>query len=409
LACTLGEPEGCALLAARVDSSDANALTAARSLTAHARAFPRLVAKVPDLRVRLIAYAAMRLPRADGAFFELADALFRARWRSQDASWIWAEFAAELLDREQPDRASEVVAEVRSASAIAAMRADARFQPLLGASSERFDVATALERELAALVADVESAPRSLEKRVRLLEAYRDAMRFEDALRSSADVARAVAAAQAKSERAGEPEPAAEYEDAEEFLVWAANARAFALFELGRWDEAIDEFAAAVQSQDRGRPDVGVAINLASTCYAIGRAEEALRVVSDVKELSPYGRMQLERVRLAAALQLGRDDAVASALASLREHRRDAPSTFLWALVELDRLDEAAAVLADGLRSPGERLSTLFWVQEFAVPVVPPRLVAWRERWNALLARPDVRAAIAEVGRVERVPLNRPF
>ena len=70
-------------------------------------------------------------------------------------------------------------------------------------------------------------------------------------------------------------------------------------------------------------------------------------------------------------------------------------------------LDGAAAQLIAQLKDTEKRGAALAEVQDYRRPPVLPRMLESRERWNNLLARADVTAAIDEVGRRERQPVYR--
>jgi hypothetical protein len=58
------------------------------------------------------------------------------------------------------------------------------------------------------------------------------------------------------------------------------------------------------------------------------------------------------------------------------------------------------------LENPRQRSAALVSLQEFADRPVTARMAQMRERWKVLRARPEVRAAVARVGRVERFSIG---
>lgn len=121
--------------------------------------------------------------------------------------------------------------------------------------------------------------------------------------------------------------------------------------------------------------------------------------------MSSFGRMQLEAVRARASSQLHDADSTTTALAYLREHAKDSPSAFERALITTDKLDEAARYLIDRLADPTTRLDALADAQSYRVWPAPPPVELWRTRWQRVLSRPDVLAAIQAVGRVDHYDL----
>jgi hypothetical protein len=106
-----------------------------------------------------------------------------------------------------------------------------------------------------------------------------------------------------------------------------------------------------------------------------------------------------------AALQQKDAKAARRALAHLREHRDDAQEIWIWALVEADRMDDAASALVATLTDPAARGDMLAAIQDYREPAPLPAFVPAQARWRALLARADVLEAVAAVGRIERQPI----
>jgi hypothetical protein len=69
-------------------------------------------------------------------------------------------------------------------------------------------------------------------------------------------------------------------------------------------------------------------------------------------------------------------------------------------------MDGAARIVIELLNDPERRLGALAWAQTRKLPPAPPGPRPNSEdRRQALVARPDVRAAIDKVGRIEDAPL----
>jgi hypothetical protein len=122
-------------------------------------------------------------------------------------------------------------------------------------------------------------------------------------------------------------------------------------------------------------------------------------------EVSPYGEMQVQRVLLRVALTNKDSNATRAALDHMRKHRSASPATFEDALLDANRLDEAASLLISRLKDPLLRRDALLDVQDYQKFVPLPANRVLQERWRTLRARADVQAAVAEVGHIESVPL----
>jgi hypothetical protein len=94
-------------------------------------------------------------------------------------------------------------------------------------------------------------------------------------------------------------------------------------------------------------------------------------------------------------------DSETQALADMRAHRKDGQITFLLALLRSDLMDEAARTVIELLASETERDQMLYYMQDFLEPKPLPADVQLNARWQALLARRDVRQALERVGRIE--------
>ena len=150
------------------------------------------------------------------------------------------------------------------------------------------------------------------------------------------------------------------------------------------------------------------AINLGSSYLVRNRPDDALKSLEGIdwaRSLSGFGRMQLQHVRLRAYLQLGNRDEAEKVFAYLRENKIDAPDTWQEALLDWGDVDGAAALYIARLRDPEDRVSALYAAQTFKPVPRLPRQIEDVERWQKLLARPDVTAAINDVGRREQHPL----
>jgi hypothetical protein len=118
--------------------------------------------------------------------------------------------------------------------------------------------------------------------------------------------------------------------------------------------------------------------------------------------------MQMESVRLDAAYQLGDLEQVERSLRYLSIHRADAPGTYEIALISVNQLDRATLELVAELMDPSERQDALLGIQSFAPTPETPRDMDLDARLRAVIARPEVQAAIRKVGRVESYPLEAP-
>ncbi len=394
-ACGLGDPRGCGLLGFTAGAGEPRAAEAVAALTAFVAAHPSRLVEVQEGGVRRLLSSAARLPGA-GARLQLLEALFEAGWAPEDDDGAhWASLALARCAQGRLDRATDVVARISSPYAVAGVRVDARCKALLGQAPAIMDVEAAKARNLARLQAALAKEPRSLRRVADLADALVDAGRPQEAL----DLAVRALAWPAGAAGADEDEGGQR--------AWLHNVRSGALESLGRHAEAGEALRLAAAPGPDGSPDVGIAINHAFLRCRLGEPRAALLALEGVGRLSPYGHMQLEAVRLAAAHALGDAAAVASSRDYLQAHRADSMRTWQRALLILGEQEEAARAYLARLEDPAERAEALLYAQALDEAPETPTTARWAAARLALLARPEVVAALARAGRVERIHLKR--
>ena len=267
-------------------------------------------------------------------------------------------------------------------------------------SGVRSTFAAAVERECKRLAKTAAANPRSLGVRVQYGYALLEAGRFAELLQFTDEIVARVSAARSDE---------APFDDIDDQLNWIYNHKAASLRALGRWDEALTGHGGrAPASRKKGSINVSQAINLGWHYVDYGKPEKALKALDGIDwahSLSAYGRMQLQYVRYRAYLQLANAQEADNVLAYLREHRDDAEDTWQLAMLDAGDFDGAAALLIARLRDPEKRYEALGEVQEYLpLPRLPKQAEALA-RWEKLVTRADVAAAINEVGRREKAPM----
>ena len=150
-------------------------------------------------------------------------------------------------------------------------------------------------------------------------------------------------------------------------------------------------------------------INLGDLYCSLERPRDALAAIGSlVAPTSPFGAVQLEFVRLEAAEQLRDTQQIRRSLDYVRAHRADAPSTYVYSLILVSQLDQAARVFIAQLLDKDQRQAALLSVQVFAPVPGTPRDTELEARRRTMVARPDVQAVIQKVGRVESYRLEGP-
>lgn len=329
--------------------------------------------------------------------FQLMEALLQADWDGNGLGTgdLWYQLA--LLYQARGDAAGvrRAVARTTSPEALVMFRVDRRFDALLDRDAATFDIAAAAKRRVERLRTLAAERPRSLEVRVELGSALLATGQHAEVVALASETLAALSAGKADAPAFDDPDQA----------VWLLNHRAIARRRLGKVYDAQADLFRGTQMSESGGTNVSQVLNLGQFLCQRGRPDEALATLRLVGEMSGYGRMVQASVEHCAAVQHNDTAAARRALGYLRQHRDDALEIWLWALVEADRIDEAAKALIGALAAPATRGDLLAAVQDYREPVALPAFAPVQERWRALLARDDVRAAVDRVGRIERQPI----
>lgn len=372
----------------------------ARCVTQIAKRWPKTLV---EIRAQVIFQIGLRLneERKDETYRSMLESLFDAGWTGNDADpdSLWADLARLLLARDDVRKAKQVASHVHLPLEIVALRADRRFDRITRQDPQAFEITRAIDFTVKAAEAEVRASPGRLRSLMQLQSRLLQSAQFERAISIADDVIAKVAAGDGTKV----------YKDFDDYYAWILDYRAEALSQLGRWDEALKQREKAARRPEHGQMNVNQVINLGSFYNKIGRPQDALDAIAEIGAMNPYGRMQLEMVRLGASLQ--RDDAraVASHLAFMREHRTDAIGTWQMALVITDDLQGAASVLLERLKREDWRNEALVDIQDYMELPSTPVLSKRRSQWKALLVRPEVRSAIENVGRIERYKIPSPI
>jgi beta-barrel assembly-enhancing protease len=366
---------------------------AGRCVEAIARQWPDQLDNVRPQGVAQVHYA-LRAAHEDDVDRAMLNALFDANWQAaySDYDTLWRDLALLLIEHNENDRADTVARRIRSAHTALSMRIDKRFDPITRCQPQAVDVDHLLEAQIQAARARIKAHPDQL----------RPVQRLQDLLLEkgrNAEVLSISDAAVAHAER-GDGDKA--YTDFGETYNWVLNQRSLALAHDGRWDDAAREMARAAKRPEEGGLNVSQSINLGGLFVDLDQPDKAAAAIVEPGEMSPNGNMQLEYVRLQIAIEKNDTGSIAKHMAYLQEHRTDDIGTWQRALLKHGDLDAAAALLIQRLQAPDWRSGALVDMQHYAHGEQTPAMKTMGQRWNTVTSRPDVQAALAKVGRVER-------
>ena len=371
-------------------------------------AFMTLVRISPDylngLEVRDIwdaLNAAEKLENSDDRKFEMHQALLRIGYSSPPPAhdgYLRLEHARLLLARGDVATARARLAGVSDLGILAQLRIDRQFDALRGDREyeSSLDLKAAAERNVAASRKLMEQSPDQIELVEDYVSALSAAGRSQEAL-AAADAAIAKHAADS-----------AAFKDADDKLRWLLNRRGYILYDLGRIPEARVVMAEAAGLTENGDPNVSNIINYTLMLVDEGAAKEAAELLPKIGEASPYGQGWIEATRACVGAQLGDAAMQKAGLDWLREHEADNRSAVARGLLCANSLDEAAALFVRRLNDPEERGDALMALQDhdYAHAAHLPVLRVLVERLRAVRDRPEVKAAVAAVGRIEKIPVH---
>lgn len=354
--------------------------------------------RVHDLDSEHIAWLVGQVePQAPGRR-ALLQALFDHRWNRNQlgAGIFWYELALLQIAGGDHHAASLTIDRIVEPMLLVTMWIDRRFDAVIDHSSPRFDIRHAAAQHVRDLELRVALEPHRLDAVIELANAMLTAGFHAKAATVTGDViARIESADPGKSL----------YTDMRE-EVWVRNIHAIALRRLGRLDEALDTLTRASRLQERDGRNISQALNLGQYLCSLERPGAALSVIPATDEsISPYGQLVKSSVQLRAAIQQNDRRGSDAALERLREHQAAWPLFLVDGLLQVDRHDEAAAVLSAQLASPSGRSAALLWCQRFLTPSPLPGDIRVAAARRSLLERHDVRTAIDQVGRIGDWPI----
>ncbi|WP_342316219.1 hypothetical protein [Lysobacter sp. FW306-1B-D06B] len=353
---------------------------------------------LPNVREQYILQLVYRSTTGSPERLALLQALLNANWRSRlgGEAEAWYELAVEAMDRGDTETARAVIRRIEAAKPLIRLRSDKRFDGAMAADSWSTNAERAAQRQVDALMQQMGATPDDLRVRSYLASALLTAGQNEQAIEMTTRTLDEIAAAPSGS-------PAFEDLDPQ---VWLMNYRAIALRRLGRTDEALAELQRAAQLTEGGEQNISQALNLGVFYCSLERPVDALRAIDVLgDDISGYGRMVEQSVRHCAALQKQDRRGARRALAYLRDHREDGELLYVSALLREGDVDQAAQRVRALLASPEDRGAVLGWMQDFLRPAPLPGDVAARAARDTLLARADVREALAPVGRIAHYEL----
>jgi len=345
--------------------------------------------------------AAERIEGGESVVLSMHEALLAANYAPPEGyydDYFRLDHARLLLEEGRTNEARARLEGVVDPRAILTVRINRLYDPLRrdSAFERRLDVERSAEAALERARRAVGEDPRRLSLVLQLTSTLRDLGRSQEALAVLEPV---LLVAQG-------PEGEARFDDLTTQLNWIVYAKADILYDLGRNTEARTIYAEAIAAQGIGQGNI--VLTFAGMLNAEGRGADALAVLELAPRAPPaYADVWLQSERACAAHLAGDAPLRDEALARMRRNEMDDAAAAMHALLCVNDIDGAAALMIRRLQSPAHREAALVALQPFRRLETRrmPAEVVELERLQQVRERADVRAAVEPVGRLESSPL----
>lgn len=354
------------------------------------RGFDELIAISPDRIKGLspeIVYGYLREykdPHADDQRVALAQIGFG----DADGQWLNQEAAKILMARGKTAEAAKLIGAISDASLYQSMLVDRAFEPLWPSIETRSGPGMALvgKRGIEAAEKGVAAAPDDVRAKTRLVDAYANMRRFDDADRAGKAFAGTPETLRAVDQDGG----------------WLVNAHAYALYGAGRKAEAKARFASLVDSRMSEGWIISMVINRIELIVRDGDFAEAERLMPVAEREvatkgSPYAKQLVRRLAICTAAGLGKADEVARRSAEFVAHADDADGASVEGLMCIGKTAEAKALVLKLLADKDKRQDAVKSLQKDAMIATDPS--QWDGYWAQLRTDPEVEAAFQKAGR----------
>jgi hypothetical protein len=341
----------------------------------------------------------------DDVRFRLLETLWRKHYRPDTgkADFAWFPLFEIYVARQQDDKARQVAAALTDPRSLIRLRCDQRYARFAPYGPGHGDFNAALDASLAGYRHAMQKNPRSLLALNTYASALMNAARLDDAQAEvDAAMARLKSASSAK----------AAFDDADTQQPWLYDLQSDI---LGRRDD--DQAMVAEQEKARDAAAKNVApdadtvsqrLNLGNLYVAQEHSQDALNEVSGVdrSNASAYGVMVARKVEACAYAQLGDAVHLDASLTYLKAHIADSFGAVRIALECAGDEDGLAALLIRQLDDPMSRNTLLVDLQDYKSTDEETDYQRKLDSVNkAVLARDDVRAALARYGEIDSYPV----
>lgn len=356
------------------------------------------------LDAEVVRYASVASTRKEGSAgtYGLAEALLRLGWDGGGDSQLVDYYRFQVLkgrvDKGDWSGARALVQEIEMPRTYIGILVSRRYDPIFGSD---FDRDAAIESILAQ--ADARTAARigAAPDDLKAVLARAQFLRSTGASASAYDLLEPLTRDMAAVEAAG-PD-----------AFWIVNEAVYALVDLGRADEAAALMERLIALDHDEHPDlINMTINHGVVLKDIGRYGEAVAHAGRVERqkarfASPYGMMFVNNAAVCSLAAQGKDREAAVWAEKMEDQADVNASAMTGALLCLNDLDGAEALIVKRLHGD-DQIDMLIALQDYREG--DDRFSSdfgrtLKERWESVVSRPSVQAAIEETGRILKIPL----
>ncbi|UPT63223.1 MAG: hypothetical protein M0D54_01245 [Hyphomonadaceae bacterium JAD_PAG50586_4] len=317
-----------------------------------------------------------------------------------DQTFRWKRLTLLQISAGEIELARSTAREVTGSLPFVGMLIDRRFDGVISAEDHARDIRSIFENDIDLLQRNIAANPDLLDGPLELALAH---LRIGDANA-------ALSILNAAIDRANTPLNAGRrFSNQDRWINWAYDYRQRALFQLGRYEEALSDARRGASRPEDGNRNVSQTINLAELLLRMGRATEALTVLQDFddSETSPYGWMNANYVRACANKVIGDLTAAERIAQTMRARSSDSWRVMRETEICMGELDRAAELYIAALHNEDDRAAALWDAQIFQEFGTPTEFEAsMNAARRSVIDRRDVQAAVQRFGRVLAVPIE---
>lgn len=315
-------------------------------------------------------------------------ALAKIGYGGADGQWLNQEAAKILMSRGRLPEAAALVGKIDDASIYQSMLVDRTFEPLWPSIEAQSGPGMTLvgKRGIDAAEKGVAAAPDDVKAKTRLIDAYANLRRYDEADRVGKAFAATPETLRAVDQDGG----------------WLINAHAYALFGAGRKAEAKARFAKLIDARLSEAWIISMVINRLELVVRDGDFAEAQNLMPVAEREvatkgSPYAKQLVRRLAMCTAAGLGKSDEVVRRTADFMAHTADADDASVEGLMCIGKTAEAKALMLKLLADKDKRQDAVKSLQKSSMIATDPS--KWDGYWAELRKDPEVEAAFQKVGR----------